>query len=182
MYKFWKFSRFKVWHDSLNEYLLSMVLMMLLVAWGAGENILTIESWGNGAPELRISAPLGYTLQKHKGPDFDVHYITSKNANDPSIGIYMGHHPNPFSAQMKGIETVKEADVILCQKTEWISWQEKQDGKTIYHSETIIADVFREMEGGGVAGLRIHVFIKGSDQKEINLLKTSARSLRMVKK
>jgi hypothetical protein len=47
----------------------------------------------------------------------------------------MGHHPNLFSAQMKGIEAVKEADVILGQNTKWMSWQEKQDGKTIYHSE-----------------------------------------------
>ena len=156
-------------------------MFLLISCQATGENLLTIESWGNGAPELRISAPLGYTLRKQEGPDFDVHYLSSKNANDPSVGIYMGHHPNPFSSKVKGIETIKEADVILGQNTEWISWQEKQDGKTTYHCETIIPNAFKGMEGVGVADLMIHVFITGADQKQVNLLKPSVRSLRIVK-
>ena len=161
--------------------LILMMFFMPLVACAKNENLLTIESWGNGAPELSVSVPLGYTVEKHKGPDFDVNYIESKNANDPSMGIYIGHHPNPFSSQKQGIETKKEADVILGQKVEWIRWQGEEDGKTSYHSETIVKGAFKEMRGSGVAGLMIHVFMNGPDQKQVNLLKASAKSLEIIR-
>jgi hypothetical protein len=159
-----------------------MLFLMPLVALAKDENVLTIESWGNDAPELRISVPSGYTVEKQKGPDFDVHYVGSKNSNDPSIGIYMGHHPNPFSSRKKGIERRKEGDIILGKNVEWISWEEKQDGKTTYHCETILKEAFKGMGASGVSGLMIHVFIKGADQKQVNLLRTSARSLQIVGK
>ncbi len=162
--------------------ILSIPLMIPLVCCAKEENLLTLESWGNGAPELSISVPSGYTVERHKGPDFDVHYIGSKNRDNPSMGIYIGHHPNPFSSQKKGIETKKEADVILRQNVEWKLWQGKEDGKTSYHREAIVKEAFKGMGGGGVAGLMIHVFVKGPDQKEVNLLKTSAKSLRIVQK
>ncbi len=162
--------------------ILSMLFMMPLVALVRDENVLTIESWGNGAPELSISVPSGYTVERHKGPDFDVHYIGSKNRDNPSMGIYIGHHPNPFSSQKKGIETKKEADVILGQNVEWILWQEKEDGKTSYHREAIVKEAFKGMGGGGVAGLMVHVFIQGPDQKQVNLLKTSPKSLKIARK
>ncbi len=160
--------------------ILSMLLMIPLVACAKDENLLTLESWGNGAPELSISVPLGYTVKRQKGPDFDVHYIELKNANDPSMGIYIGHHPNPFSSKEKAVDTTKEADIILGQKVEWVSWQGEPEGKGSYHCETVIANVFKGIEGGGVAGLLIHVFINGSDKKQIHLLKTSAKSLQIV--
>jgi hypothetical protein len=162
--------------------ILFTLFLMSLTAWASNENLLTIESWGNGAPELSISVPLGYTAEKHKGPDFDVHYVGSKNPNHPSMGIYIGHHPNPFSSQKKGIAIKKEADVILGQKVEWILWQDEQDGKGTYHCETIVKEAFKGMRGSGVAGLMIHVFVKGPDQKQVNLLKASAKSLRVVRK
>jgi len=160
--------------------ILSMLVLMPLVALAKDENVLTIESWGNGAPELRISVPLGYAVEKHKGPDFDVHYVGSKNPGDPSMGIYVGHHPNPFSSQKKGVESEKEVDTILGQKVEWILWQEKGDGEITYHCEVIVKEAFKGMRCSGMVGLMIHVFIKGPDQKQVNLLKTSARSLRIV--
>ena len=157
-----------------------MVFMVAFLACAGGENLLTLESWANGAPELSIALPFGYTVQKHKGPDFDVHYVRSKNPNDPSMGVYIGHHPNPFSSQKKGLEIRKEADAILGQKVDWISWQEKEDGKATYHCEAIVKEAFKGMGGSGVAGLMVHVFIKGPDQERVNLLKTSARSLRIA--
>ncbi len=166
-------------HPSL---ILTVLLMIPLVCCARGENLLRIESWGSGAPELSISAPSGYTVQKHKGPDFDVHYIRLKNPDDPSMGIYIGHHPNPFSSQKEGIETKKEADVILGRNVEWILWQEKEDGKTTYHCETIVKEVFKGMGSAGVAGLVVHVFIRGPDQKKVNLLKTSAKSLQVLRR
>jgi len=161
--------------------ILLMLFMIALVCSARGENLLTIESWGSGAPGLNISVPSGYTVQKHKGPDFDVHYIRLKNPNDPSMGIYIGHHPNPFSSQKKEIEIRREGDVILGQNVEWILWQEKEDGKTTYHCETIVKEVFKGMGGSGVAGLIVHIFIRGPDQKKVNLLKTSAESLHIVR-
>ncbi len=161
--------------------LILLMLFMPLVAYARDENRLILESWGNGAPGLSISVPSGFAVQKHKGPDFDVHYIESKNPNDPSMGIYIGHHPNPFSSQKGGIETRNEGEVILAQNVKWILWQEKEDGKTTYHCETIVKDAFKGMGGGGVAGLMIHVFIQGPDQKRVNLLKTSAKSLQIVR-
>jgi len=87
--------------------ILSVLFIIPLVACAKDETALTLGSWGNGAPELTIFVPSGYTVEKHKGPDFDVHYVGSKNFNDPSMGIYIGHHPNAFSSQKKGIETKK---------------------------------------------------------------------------
>jgi len=168
--------------DDLSTLILSVLLMIPLVCCASGENLLRIESWGSGAPGLSISVPSGYSVQKRKGADFDVHYIRLKNPNDPSMGIYIGHHPNPFSSQKKGIETRREADVILEQNVEWILWQEKEDGKTTYHCETIVNGVFKGMGGSGVSSLIVHVFIRGPDQKKGNLLKTSAKSLQIVRK
>jgi len=162
--------------------ILLMLLMIPLVCCARGENLLTIESWGSGAPGLSISAPSGYTVQKHKGPDFDVHYVRLKNPDDPSMGIYIGHHPNLFSSQKKGIETEKETDVILGQNVEWTLWQEKKDGKTTYHCETIVREVFKGMAGSGVASLIVHIFIRGPDQKKVDVLKTSAKSLQIVRR
>ncbi len=59
------------------------------------------------------------------------------------MGIYIGHHPNPFSSQKKGIETKKEADLILGENVEWVLWRETEDGKTTYHRETIVKDAFK---------------------------------------
>jgi hypothetical protein len=146
-----------------------------------GEDVLRIDSWGSGAPELIIAVPSGYTVQKNKGPDFNVHYIRMKNPDDPSMGIYIGHHPNLFSSQKKGIETVKERDVILGKNVEWTIWQEKDDGKTTYHCETMVREVFKGMGGSGVAGLVVHAFIRGPDQKKVNSLKNSLKSLRIVR-
>jgi len=162
--------------------ILSILLSWFLATCADDENLLIIESWGNEAPELTISAPSKYTVEKQKGPDFDVHFVRSKNPDDPSMGIYIGHHPNSFISRNKGIETKKEADAVLGQNVEWILWQDKEDGKATYHCETIVRDAFKGMGGGGVAGLMVHVFIKASDQRQVNLLKTSARSLRIVNK
>ncbi len=171
----------EVAHD-LSTLVLSALLMIPLVGCASGENLLMIESWGSGAPGLSLSVPSGYSVQKRKGGDFDVHYLRLKNPDDPSMGIYIGHHPNLFSSQKEGIETRREADVILGQNVEWISWQEKEDGKTTYHCETIVQDVFKGMEGSGVASLIVHVFVRGPDQKKVNLLKTLTKSLQIVRR
>jgi len=38
------------------------------------------------------------------------------------------------------------------------------------------------MGGSGVAGLMVHIFIRGPDQKKVNLLKTSAESLNIIRR
>jgi len=60
--------------------------------------------------------------------------------------------------------------------------QEKEDGKTTYHCKTIVKEVFKGMAGGGVAGLMVHVFIRGTDQKKVNLLKASTKSLQALRR
>ncbi len=84
--------------------LILLMFFVSLVACAKDENLFILESWGNGAPELSISVPSGHAVQKHKGPDFDVHYVESKNTSDPSMGIYIGHHPNRFSLRKNGID------------------------------------------------------------------------------
>ncbi len=165
--------------------LLAVLTLMFMVAFlvcAKDENLLTLQSWGNGAQELKISVPSGYKVKKHGGPDFDVHYIYSENPNDPSMGIYVGHHPNPFSSQVKAIDTTKGADVILGQKVEWVSWRGEPEGKGSFHCETIISGVFKGTGGAGVDYLMIHIFIHGPDQKKVDLLKKSAKSLQTVRK
>lgn len=168
--------------NSLAMLIIFFVMLLGACVTATDQSVLTLESWGNGAPELNLSVPQGYSGQKQKGPDFDVYYITSKDPNDPSMGLYIGHHPNLFSSQRKGIETTKEKDAILGQNVEWIAWEEKQNGKTVYRYETIIENGFKGFKGGGVDRLRIHVFLKGPAQKQVNLLKDSAKSLRIVVK
>jgi len=157
-----------------------MLLIISLVCCHKGENLVRIESWGSGAPELTLSAPPGYIVQKKKGPDFDVHYVRVKDPSNSSMGIYIGHHPNLFSSQKKGIEAEREEDIILGQKVEWSVWREKSDGKTTYYCEAIVQGVFKGLEGRGVASLMVHLFIRGPDQKKVNSLKRSAKSLQVV--
>lgn len=165
---------------SYPSLILLMILMIPLIFCNKGDNLLRIESWGSGAPELTLSAPSGYIVQKKKGPDFDVHYVRVKDPNDPSMGIYIGHHPNLFGSQRKGIETEREEDVILGQSVEWTVWQEKSNGKTMYYYEVILKEVFKGLEGRGVASLMVHIFIRGPDQKKVTSLKKSAKSLQIV--
>ena len=167
---------------SYPSFILLMFFTIPLICCNKGENVLRIESWGSGAPELTISAPSGYIIQKKKGPDFDVHYVRVKDPKDPSMGIYIGHHPNLFSSQRKEIETEREEDIILGQNVEWTVWQEKSNGKTIYYCEVIVKGVFKGLEGRGVASLIVHIFIRGPDQKKVNSLKKSAKSLQTVSK
>ncbi len=165
---------------SYPSLILLMLFMIQLICCNKGENLLRIESWGSGAPELTLSAPSGYIVQKKKGPDFDVHYVRVKDPNDPSMGIYIGHHPNLFSSKKKGIEAEREEDIILGQNVEWTVWQEKSNGKTTYYCEAIVKEAFRGLEGRGVSRLIIHIFIRGPDQKKVNSLKRSAKSLQIV--
>ncbi len=166
----------------MKPLLILWMLLVPLIGCAKDENLLILESWGNGAPELSISVPMGYIVEKRKGPDFDVHYVRSKNPDAPVLGIYVGHHPNFFNSQKTGIETRKERDVILGQNVEWILWEEKEDGKIIYHCETLVNEAFKGMKGGGVEILKIHVFIQGPDKRRVNSLKTSAKSLQIVRK
>ncbi len=73
-------------------------------------------------------------------------------------------------------------DVILGQNMEWVLWQEKEGGKISHHCETIVKEAFKGIEDGGVGALRIHVFMQGQDKKRVDLLKASAKSLRIVRK
>ena len=58
--------------------------------------------------------------------------------------------------------------------------KKKEDGKTTYHCETIVKEVFKGRMGSGVAGLMVHVSIRRTDQKKVNLVKTSAKSLQVL--
>ena len=112
----------------MDEIMRAIIILYPFLAWplaafAKDENLLTIASWGNGAPEMTISAPSGYTIEKQEGPDFDVHYIRSKIIGAPSMGIYVGHHPNTFSSRRKEGKTATEPAVILGESVEWISWQ-----------------------------------------------------------
>jgi len=157
---------------------LSMVFVMTTSTFSNDDAVLTITSFGT---ELVVTVPSAYGIETHRGPDFDVHYIGTKDPRGPVMGIYIGHHPNLFSSRKTGTTSEKEADTILGQKVEWIIWQGKENDEMIRHCETIVQEVFTGSGSRSIAALMIHIFIQGPANEEVTSLRTAAKSLRVTR-
>ncbi|HTF99816.1 MAG TPA: hypothetical protein VK654_04410 [Nitrospirota bacterium] len=175
-------SRFKSNRYPALFVILSVMVMMTTSAFSNDDHKVTITSWGNGSPELEITVPSDYGVEKHKGPDFDVHYLASKNPRDPVMGIYIGHHPNLFSSRLKGIAVEREKGTILGQKAEWIAWQDKENDAAVYHCETIVPGVFKGAGASGIAALMLHIFVNGPDKTKVQSLRKTTESMRVIQK
>lgn len=139
-----------------------MTTLLLLVA-----TTLTLPAWGNGAPDLLIDVPNGYQLQRKKGPDFDVFYISSKESGG-SLGIYVGHHPDAHGTpRSSGVANIH-----------WSPSEDVQGEHKVYKADAVLEDVFAGYSGPGVEELLLHVFVRGLDRKVVETLQSAAATIR----
>jgi hypothetical protein len=127
---------------------------------------LTLPSWGNGAPPLRVDVPAGYKSEQTKGPDFDVFYISSK-ASKGTIGIYVGHHPreSPTPSSPAAIR--------------WRVTDSLEGAQQVYGADALLQGVFSGQPGPGVSALLVHVMVRGPDTLVVESLQSAARTLRI---
>lgn len=74
-----------------------------------------------GKSNYYISIPENYKIDKTRGPDFDVYYISSKRKKDKenfSIGLYFGNFPHKFEKDSLCINEIYKSR-ILGNKIDW---------------------------------------------------------------
>jgi hypothetical protein len=137
-------------------------------------------------PFLRLLIPDGYRLGKENGLDFLIFYAvpvdTTGLKSKATLGIYIGHHPNPI---------YPEGDTVILTTSEtgsrfrWNSWVKTEKG-----SRTIIADALDDKmlvgimpwsNMGNVTELQIHFFINATDENVTRLLMRCAESMELVR-
>ena len=126
---------------------------------GSASREIVLSSWGNGAPEITITVKGNWKKGKtHKGPDFDVHYLTP-NADGDSIAIYVGHNPQDIA---RANATTAKINVGANPVTFYVT---QRDG--ISHAEAIVDGFFGGFEGSGVAVLRLHIIINARNSEQL---------------
>lgn len=125
--------------------------------------------------KFSISVPDEYIISLQNGPDFVIFRIAKietledKNAN-PSLGIYVGGHPNLHNDNEEGVKTEKIKGKLLNQDVEWIKWKENNS----IHFETKINPEKIH------ARLWLHIFYSASTEKELTEVKKIAESFKYV--
>jgi hypothetical protein len=130
---------------------------------------LTLPSWGNGAPDLRIDVPAGYRLNHTEGADFDVFYF-ARQRGGASLGLYVGHHPSTEDCAQPAADLAR------------ISWRRSETRaakRTAYGADALLEGLFAGSERPGVSALLVHVFVRGADAAEVGRLKDAVASLRV---
>ena len=90
---------------------------------------IVLKGFRDDSPIVGISIPDGFEYDRAEGEDFLVHYFFSERTGS-SIGIYVGHHPNPF---IEG--TPVESDGRIGDRD--VRWRsERADGR--YFAETFL--------------------------------------------
>ena len=113
-----------------------------------------LESWGNGAPDLQLSLPPGFTTEITKGPDFDVHRM--RHPDDIGVlSIYIGHHPNRDNEE--GSERVRRK--VGKRKVTF----ERSETEYGSFADALVPGFFKKEKGSGVSGLILYVFISAKD-------------------
>ncbi len=134
-----------------------------------------------GAPVLLIDLPLGYSLERRQGADFEVYYI--QRARDTrgappkdGMGIYVGHAPS-FSPPR---DARTRSALVAGRKITWYAWEDDSGDRKLLRMQTLIPDLFADQrdKAGGIAGLQVHIFLWAPDQKTLDVLRDAAESLR----
>ncbi|MDD5112027.1 MAG: hypothetical protein PHG85_05740 [Candidatus Altiarchaeota archaeon] len=133
-----------------------------------------LDSWGNGAPSLTITAPAEYIMIKTGGIDFDVYYLT-KLKSESYVGIYLGHNPDypSFEGNISKVPGRIGNRTIV-----WRGWTENIGNQTITGRETIIPDFFPDKDTD-YEGLLIHIFVEGHTKEEVDMLQSYCESIRI---
>ncbi len=122
--------------------------------------VYVLPSWGNGAPAIVIRLPSGYTRETEKRADFDLHYLMHKE-RFPRIMVYVGHHPNPFSREVKADRKTKRQVKISDCDEEWTEWKDEEQVR----GEMVVSRLFPE--GQAYSGLMVHISINADSQQQL---------------
>ena len=137
-------------------------------------------------PYLKLMIPDGYRIYREKGSDFMVFYAkpidTTGLKSKATLGIYIGHHPNPIFPEGDSI-AVTTADVGKQYK--WKSWIKVDSGKNMIVTDaiddTLLEGIMSQTSMGNTLELQIHFFIAATDEKITRLLMRSAESVEFVR-
>jgi hypothetical protein len=136
----------------------------------------TMPSWDNGAPRLQVDFPSDFSMERRKGPDFEVFYFFD-DVTKGGMGLYAGHHPSLRSraAGVTGVQrhTSRMGDISV----EWSRWS--QDGK--YRSETLVLGIYGQDAPLGYADLVLHIFMVALTEQDIARMEAAAATLRLEK-
>lgn len=121
-------------------------------------------------PGIDMQRLPGYKVEKTTGPDFNVYYIYKTAAGEKGVvakmGIYFGGHPDILSKDIEENRISKEAVVIDGENVNWLVWT--TDNST--HCREVLLRNFTDCP------IKIHIFILGTDQREVDLLKSVAEN------
>ncbi len=130
----------------------------------------TLPSWGNGAPELSITLTGKWEQTRNKGPDFDVHWFSSKSLGG-SLGIYVGHHPQPIQTTPETSRT----NLVIGDKEVAFSITPIKGGQK---GAAIIDDFFKGFPGPGVVQLKLHIMINIAKQDFLESVRQGLKTLK----
>lgn len=159
----------------------SLVLFLSVDGCRAKESLTPREIAPAGAPALFIDLPAGYNLDRREGVDFEVFYI--QHAADPrgqapkdGMGIYFGHAPS-FSPPR---DAHTRSGAIAGRKITWYAWQDEGGDRKLLRMQTLVSGLFADQKekAGGVAGLQVHIFLWAPEQKQLDVLRDAAATLR----
>ena len=136
-------------------------------------------------PSLSLQIPDGYHIKRKVGNGFLLYYAvpvdTTGLASKATLGMYIGHYPNPVFPDGDSI-IIADADVGARYK--WKSWIRTEDNRQSIISDalddSLLQGVMPESGFGGVRELQLHFFINATDRRITRLLMRSAESVRLV--
>jgi len=130
-----------------------------------------LPPWGNGAPELVITLQGKWEQKTNKGPDFNLHWLSSPLLGG-SLGVYVGRHPQKIETATATTRT----NLVVGSKQVVFFVTLSKDGQ---HAEAIVDDFFKGFTGLGVSSLRLHVTINGNRREFIDSVRLALKTLKL---
>lgn len=128
---------------------------------------------GIGTDRLVLNLKPGWTTSTSPGPDFTVYHLRKVGplaTPQPTCGIYVGGHPNPFRQRVNGQGTTAPG-VLLGQRADWFSFVGPKGEHT---TEAIVAHPLQ-------TSLWVHVFCTAPSEDELKPARASVDTLRVVR-
>jgi hypothetical protein len=159
----------------------SLALILSVAGCRARERFTPHELAPARTPPLLIDLPAGYNLDRREGVGFEVFYI--QRAGDArgqppkdGMGIYLGHAPS-FSPPR---DARTRSGTVAGRKITWYAWQDEGADRKVLRMQTLVPELFADQKdkAGGVAGLQVHIFLWAPEQKQLDVLREAAETLR----
>ncbi len=143
-----------------------------------------LDPWRAGAPRLQVDLPKGSKVKMESKPDAAVYYVTDEADND-TMGIYVGGYPVLFSEKQSVPKTSPRRGTINGKAVDWICWKTDESPADLFHSEVLVYGVFPGPEKPtGIDSLApvVHIFIIVKSKKREELYQRGASTLTLEKK